>query len=143
MEICSVMKTGIFSQKIINSLFYVCFFRKEKKKDFPEAIKQLHSALSFKTEMTGMVNEAIRQMKNQVNDPSQDAADEYHSLAIQLKTAVNSMMSQGMYQEAFSIPPAIRIAAGRSGTASYKTKTFKYDVEPLHAGSGFDYRCRL
>lgn len=83
------------------------FLEKKKKKEFPEAIRRLHSALSFKPEMTGMVNEVIRQIKNQVDDPSQDAAEEYHSLAIQLKTAVSSMINQGMYQEAFSILPQL------------------------------------
>lgn len=80
---------------------------KIKKKEFPEAIRLLHSALSFRPDMTGVVNEVIRQMKNQVDDPAQDAVSEYHSLAIQLKTAIKSLINQGMYQEAVSVLPQL------------------------------------
>lgn len=80
---------------------------KIKQKNFPEAIRLLRSSLSFKPEMTGAVNEVIRQMKNQADDPSRDAAGEYQSLAIQLKQAVSSLINQGMYQEAFSTLPQL------------------------------------
>lgn len=80
---------------------------KIKQKNFPEAVRLLHSSLSFKPEMTGAANEVIRQMKNLVDDPSQDAGEEYHSLAMQLKAAASSLVSQGMYQEALSILPQL------------------------------------
>lgn len=89
------------------SCFASASLERIKKKEFPEAVRLLRSALSFMPDMTGMVNELIRQMKNQMDNPSLDAGEEYLSLAIQLKTTVSALISQGMYEEALSILPQL------------------------------------
>lgn len=78
---------------------------KIKENDFSEAVRLFHSSIHYKPEMTGVINEVLRQMKKWIDDPGRNSAEEYQTLAIQLKKALATLIKQEKYTDALSIIP--------------------------------------
>lgn len=81
--------------------------KKIEKNEFTEAVQLFHSSLQYKPEMTGVINEMLRLMKKWIDNPVKNSSEEYQMLAIQLKTALTSLIEQSMYTEAMSIIPQL------------------------------------
>ena len=74
-----------------------------KDTEYPKAVRLFRLALRKYPAMTGVINELIRQMNNGLNNPAQNAGDEYQQLAMELKAALINLMDRGMYDESVTI----------------------------------------
>lgn len=75
--------------------------------DYPTAVRLFRLALRKYPAMTGVINELIRQMNKSLDNPAQNAGNEYQQLAVQLKSALSDLAEQGKYTEAMSILPQL------------------------------------
>ncbi|MCI8886252.1 MAG: hypothetical protein HFG87_09775 [Dorea sp.] len=75
--------------------------------DYPVAVRLFRLALRKYPAMTGVINELIRQMNKSLDNPAQNAGNEYQQLAVQLKSALSTLAEQGKYTEAMSILPQL------------------------------------
>lgn len=66
----------------------------------PEAVHLFRSALKFYPAMTSVVQEVIRQMKNRLDNPAQNAGEEFRMLAGQMKGNLRLLSEAGQYEEA-------------------------------------------
>ena len=53
--------------------------------------------------MTGVVQEAIRWMKNRLENPAPDAGEEFRILAGQMKQSLSTLVEQRQYVQALSV----------------------------------------
>lgn len=70
---------------------------------FPESVRCFRSALHYYPEMTGVINEVIRLIIGQMNNPVLNAGEEFQLLAVQMKETLRTMLEKGQYNEALSV----------------------------------------
>ena len=68
-----------------------------------EAVRLFGKALQIHPGMTGVIREFLRLLGNATANPAQTAGAEFQGLAVQMKTALASMMQSGQYSQAFSV----------------------------------------
>lgn len=77
--------------------------KKLEHKEYPEAIQMLRVALTLDSSMTGIVHEIIRLIANRINNPACNATEEFKTLAIQMKNALNTMIQCKQYEQAVPV----------------------------------------
>lgn len=68
-----------------------------------ETIRLFRQALEICPQMTGIIREALRLLKNDIDHPTPAAGPEFEQLAVQMKAALNAMVQGGQYVEAMSV----------------------------------------
>lgn len=68
-----------------------------------ETVRLFRQALRIYPQMTGMVREILRLLKNEIQYPVQGTGAEFEQLAVQMKAALNIMLQSGQYMEAMSV----------------------------------------
>lgn len=68
-----------------------------------EALQLFRSGLQIYIPMTGTVQEVVRQLSKQLNNPAQNAGEEFQLLAQQMKKTLASLIQQEQYTEAMSV----------------------------------------
>lgn len=66
-------------------------------------VRLFRQALGIYPQMTGIVREALRLLKNETDYPAPTAGPEFDQLAIQMKAALKAMSESGQYTEAMSV----------------------------------------
>lgn len=74
-----------------------------KKQELPEAVRLFRTALKYRPSMTGVIRDVIRQMAVKVENPGQNAGNEFFVLAEQMKETLRGMIADGQYTEALSV----------------------------------------
>ena len=68
-----------------------------------ETLRLLRYVLQIYPKMTGVVREALRLLKNEMESPNSTAGAEFEQLAVQMKTALTAMIESGQYKEAMAV----------------------------------------
>ena len=68
-----------------------------------ETVRLFRQILSFCPQMAGVIREALRLLKNELDHPAPAAGPEFEQLAFQMKAALKTMIQNGQYQEAMSV----------------------------------------
>ncbi len=68
-----------------------------------ETVRLFRQILSFCPQMAGVLREALRLLKNELDHPAPAAGPEFEQLAFQMKAALKTMIQNGQYQEAMSV----------------------------------------
>lgn len=68
-----------------------------------DTLRLFRTALQIYPQMTGVVREILRLLKNEIEHPAPAAGPEFEQLAIQMKAALNTMLQNGQYTEAMSV----------------------------------------
>ena len=74
-----------------------------ERNELVKAIGMLCTAIRYRPFLMGATNELIRFIKKGMNNPGQNVGEEFLTLAAQLKSALYTLLEQGMYTEAMSI----------------------------------------
>lgn len=74
-----------------------------ERNELVKAIGMLCTAIRYRSFLMGATNELIRFIKKGMNNPGQNVGEEFLTLAAQLKSALYTLLEQGMYTEAMSI----------------------------------------
>lgn len=65
-----------------------------------ETVRLFRSALKIHPQMTGVVLEMLRHLKNEIEQPAMAVGGEFEQLAVQMKMVLRTMIESGQYQEA-------------------------------------------
>lgn len=68
-----------------------------------ETVRLFRQALKIYPQITGIIREVLRLLKNETAGPPQTAGAEFEQLAVQMKAALNGMVQRGQYKEAMSV----------------------------------------
>ena len=68
-----------------------------------ETVRLFRQILGFCPQMAGVIREALRLLKNELDHPAPAAGPEFEQLAFQMKAALKTMIQNGQYQEAMSV----------------------------------------
>ena len=74
-----------------------------KKGNLAETVRLFRQVLGIYPQMTGVIREALRLLKNELDYPAPAAGPEFEQLALQMKAALKTMLQNGQYQEAMSV----------------------------------------
>ena len=74
-----------------------------KKGNLAETVRLFRQVLGIYPQMTGVIREALRLLKNELDYPAPAAGPEFEQLALQMKAALKIMLQNGQYQEAMSV----------------------------------------
>lgn len=72
-----------------------------------ETVRLFRQALQIYPQMTGVVREILRLLKNEIEHPIQSAGAEFEQLAVQMKAVLHAMVQSGQYMEAMSVLPQL------------------------------------
>ena len=68
-----------------------------------ETVRLFRQTIQINPQMTGVIREALRLLKNEMNHPTPTAGPEFDQLAIQMKDALKAMIENKQYTEAMSV----------------------------------------
>ncbi|MCI8861614.1 MAG: glycosyltransferase [Lachnospiraceae bacterium] len=68
-----------------------------------QTIRLFRQIIGIYPEMTGVILEALRLLKNEIDHPAPAAGPEFEQLAVQMKAALETMLAGGQYAEAMSV----------------------------------------
>lgn len=71
--------------------------------DLAETVKLFRQVLKIYPQMTGVIREVLRLLKNEAEHPAAAAGAEFDQLAVQMKAALKTMIQNGQYPEAMSV----------------------------------------
>ena len=71
--------------------------------NFSNTLRLFRSALQIYPKMTGVVREVLRILKNEIDHPAPAAGPEFEQLAIQMKSALKTMLDNSQYTEAMQV----------------------------------------
>ena len=71
--------------------------------ELPQAIRLFHSAIRLGPDLTGVIREILREAKEDGEAPGREGAEEFQSLAGQMKASIEGMAEKGAYEEALSL----------------------------------------
>lgn len=71
-----------------------------EKGEMAKAVRAFRDALRIYPNMTSVVNEIIRYLKQDMNHPPVNAGTEFEQLAVQMKEALRGMIQAGQYEQA-------------------------------------------
>ena len=74
-----------------------------KQGKLADTLRLFRTALKIYPQMTGVVREVLRLLKNEIDRPAPAAGPEFEQLAAQMKAALSAMLQAGQYQEATSV----------------------------------------
>ena len=74
-----------------------------KQGKLADTLRLFRTALKIYPQMTGVVREVLRLLKNEIDRPAPAAGPEFEQLAAQMKAALSAMLQAGPYQEATSV----------------------------------------
>ena len=68
-----------------------------------DTLRLFRTALKIYPQMTGVVREVLRLLKNEIDHPAPAAGPEFEQLAVQMKAALKAMIQAGQYHEAMPV----------------------------------------
>lgn len=68
-----------------------------------ETVRLFRETLKIYPQMTGVIREILRLLKNEIEYPAPAAGAEFEQLAVQMKAALKGMAAGGQYEEAMSV----------------------------------------
>lgn len=71
--------------------------------DLVNTLRLFRSVLQIYPQMTGVVREVLRLLKNEMDHPAPSAGPEFEQLAVQMKAALKAMLTNRQYEEAMSV----------------------------------------
>ena len=74
-----------------------------KQGKLADTLRLFRTALKIYPQMTGVVREVLRLLKNEIDHPAPAAGPEFEQLAVQMKAALKAMIQAGQYHEAMPV----------------------------------------
>ena len=68
-----------------------------------ETVRLFRQTIQINPQMTGVIREALRLLKNEMSHPTPSAGSEFDQLSIQMKDALKAMIENKQYVEAMSV----------------------------------------
>lgn len=102
-EVFAEEKRALLPKDCRFALFVSEALDKMRSQKFPEAIRLFRKSLRFDPKMTGVIREVIRQISVNLENPIQNAGEEFRTLAQQMKGELRDMLENKQYTQALQI----------------------------------------